>query len=185
MQFFLRSGRLCFKASHRACSFSACCCPLQAITRADCYCNPVAPHANWKSTHCIPCPVLRQHLQLVQKKRHLPNHGSECEEKEKLSCESLQAEVQPLWSHEEVGHIPVYPGTPQLSLLIRHTSQLFLKISSCAASKTRATSFHVLLGFILAFFFVTCKVGKCEVKKNGCMKMAFTVSYKYSGLTSL
>lgn len=37
MQFFLRSGRLCFKVSHCACSFSAYCCPLQAISRPDHY----------------------------------------------------------------------------------------------------------------------------------------------------
>lgn len=58
--------------------------------------------------------------------------------------------------------VPVYPGTPQLSLLTIQNSLLFLKMSSCTAPKTRATSFHVLLGFILGVFFW---LEKYEVKE--------------------
>lgn len=92
-----------------------------------------------------------------------------------------------LCGHKRRGDmVPVYPGIPQLSLLTIQNSQLFLKISSCTAPKTWATSFHVLLGFTLVFWgFFNMKDRKVWGKRNGFMKMAFTVSYKYTGLTSL
>lgn len=164
MQFFLRSGRLCFKVSHCACSFSACCCPLQAITGADRY---------WQ-----------QSCGTTGRLETSPLHSLLCAQAAPAACAEEKAPSEPwqwvrrrrncpVWAFGQRftfvgtsggGHGSCVSGTPQPSLLTRHTSQLFLIISSCTASKTGATSFHVLLGFILAFF-LTCKVEKYEVKK--------------------
>ena len=64
--------------------------------------------------------------------------------------------------------------------IVKYTFQLVLESSSSTASKKQIMPFPNSLSNITVF-----KQSKSVGKRNGCMKMAFTMGYKYSSMTSL
>lgn len=119
--------------------------PLQAITRPDRY---------WQQACGTTCKLEINPFDSLLCGQAAP---SSCAEEKAPSQPWGRRRNCPVWAFRQrftlCGHMRRGDmGTPQLSLLTTYTSHSFLKISSCRASKTQATSSPVLLGFTPAFF---------------------------------
>lgn len=146
--------------------------PLQAITRPDRY---------WQQARGTTCKLEINPFDSLLCGQAAP---SSCTE-EKAPSQPWGRRNCPVWAFRQrftlCGHM--VGGTLQLSLLTDTLLTYSWKYHHAQPQKLKQ---HPLLCFWALFLLFFNMQGRKEWgKRNGCMKMAFTVSYKYTGLTSL